>query len=59
MNEREMKERALAELLMDACEENGCGRTVSFRESGALTGDAGFELRLPDGRTFEVTVVEV
>lgn len=56
--EREETERSVARTLMDLCEENGTGRAVSFRAAGALTNNEGFELHLPNGQTFEVTVVE-
>jgi hypothetical protein len=57
-SEREETERSVARALMDLCEENGTGRAVSFRRASVLTNNEGFELRLPNGQTFEVTVVE-
>jgi hypothetical protein len=55
MNETE---RSLTEFLMEACEENERGSAQSFEEAGVMTTNQGFELRSPDGRTFQVTVVE-
>ena len=56
--EREETERSVTRTLMELCEENGTGRAVSFRAADVMTNNEGFELRLPNGQAFEVTVVE-
>ncbi|MGO9709075.1 MAG: hypothetical protein ACLQBL_09440 [Polyangiaceae bacterium] len=54
----EETERSVTEALMDLCEENETGQPVSFRDAGIMTMNEGFELHLPSGQTFQVTVVE-
>jgi hypothetical protein len=54
-NETEM---SVTRTLMNLCEDSDTGRAVTFREAGVLSGNEGFELRLPNGQTFQVTVVE-
>jgi hypothetical protein len=55
MNETE---RSMTEFLMEMCEENERGDVRSFEEAGVMTQNEGFELRLPNGQTFQVTVIE-
>src|SRR5579862_4450870 len=54
-NETEM---SVARTLMNLCEDTDTGRAVTFRELGVLSSNEGFELQLPNGQTFQVTVVE-
>jgi hypothetical protein len=62
MNEAEQQfQERLAELILNDNEDGGEGqyvRVASFAEAGVMTMNAGLEVQLEDGSTFQLTIVQ-